>query len=354
MFSLTSLDSNRAIDEGYLEENVAAAYMRRRKRGMSRYQRKGRQSPRRKALLPAEIEDLIEHIKEEDAANPRAEWAYTIDAFRFAVATGLRRKEVCYLNRRDVTVQSLKGRPVTGQLSVRCWDNKASGEKFHTKTGDDRTVPLTPLAAEIAWRHLERHRGTGDWEPLFQKPTSAYHSSSGRLRRMAPDTISALFMRFRNGLGWTDRVVLHSLRHTYLSWLVMLRVDPYLIMEIAGHSDLHVQSKYIHVANEYLQGARVSSSARSCRSCALASISGGWARCCRLRRAGLGGGTTGAVPSRLRTFSSAGSSTARRVLQGGENLRKIGQMRKVCVMENRGKKAAPISPWEKEPYGDGI
>jgi len=56
--------------------------------------------------------------------------------------------------------------------------------------------------------------------------------------------------------GVTDRrqkVVFHTLRHTYASWMVERGVDLYHVKKLMGHSTLAMTERYSHVSDETLQ-----------------------------------------------------------------------------------------------------
>jgi integrase len=56
----------------------------------------------------------------------------------------------------------------------------------------------------------------------------------------------------------TDRrqkVVFHTLRHTYASWLVMSGVDLYTVQKLMGHSTMAMTERYSHLAPDHLKKA---------------------------------------------------------------------------------------------------
>ncbi len=58
--------------------------------------------------------------------------------------------------------------------------------------------------------------------------------------------------------GVTDRrqkVVFHTLRHTYASWLVEQGVDLYTVKELTGHGTLAMTERYSHLALDTLRRA---------------------------------------------------------------------------------------------------
>jgi site-specific recombinase XerD len=52
-----------------------------------------------------------------------------------------------------------------------------------------------------------------------------------------------------------EKVVFHSLRHTFCSWLVGEGVDLYTVKEFAGHKTLAMTARYSQLANGILQNA---------------------------------------------------------------------------------------------------
>jgi integrase len=74
--------------------------------------------------------------------------------------------------------------------------------------------------------------------------------------------ISNVFVKVVNALklnsGVTDRrqkLVYHSLRHTYASWLVQSGVDLYQVKELMGHSTISQTERYSHLAPGNLKDA---------------------------------------------------------------------------------------------------
>ena len=99
---------------------------------------------------------------------------------------------------------------------------------------------------------------------LFEKKTSGDNNElvfpargGGKITE-----ISNAFDRSLDALGLnegvTDRrmkVVFHTLRHTYASWLVQSGENLYTVKELMGHSTLAITERYSHLAKGTLQDA---------------------------------------------------------------------------------------------------
>jgi Site-specific recombinase XerD len=75
------------------------------------------------------------------------------------------------------------------------------------------------------------------------------------------DKVPWQFKKIADGLfnaGIADsrqRVVFHTLRHTFCSWLAADGIDLYTISKLAGHKDLRMTQRYSHLSNETLRRA---------------------------------------------------------------------------------------------------
>jgi site-specific recombinase XerD len=74
--------------------------------------------------------------------------------------------------------------------------------------------------------------------------------------------VSNAFARAVERLGFNDgvtdrrqKVVFHTLRHTYASWLVMSGVDLYTVQRLMGHSTISMTERYSHLAPDHLKKA---------------------------------------------------------------------------------------------------
>ena len=70
------------------------------------------------------------------------------------------------------------------------------------------------------------------------------------------------FGRAVNALGLNDgiadrrqKVVFHTLRHTYASWLVAAGTDLYTVQRLLGHQSIALTERYAHLAPDTLKAA---------------------------------------------------------------------------------------------------
>ncbi len=148
-----------------------------------------------------------------------------------ALHCGLRASEIFNLTWGDVNLES-------GIMTLR-----------DTKSGKTRAAFATE-----ALLNLLRER----------KPVSAAHNDlvfpgRGGVKIQAK---SAAFQRAVERLGLNmgvsddrQKVVFHTLRHTFASWMVQAGVDLYRVKELMGHSDFKMTSRYAHLAPDSLQAA---------------------------------------------------------------------------------------------------
>jgi integrase len=97
---------------------------------------------------------------------------------------------------------------------------------------------------------------------LKQKPEQAsgyvFLSSNGKQVQDISNSYEQAVERLGFNSNITDRrqkVVFHTLRHTYASWLIMAGVDLYTVQRLMGHKDITMTQRYAHLAPEHLDKA---------------------------------------------------------------------------------------------------
>lgn len=145
--------------------------------------------------------------------EPSKNW-YEISLF--AVNTGLRRGEIFNLSANDINISS------------------KTAYIMDTKSGKNRNVRLNNISFNIILQKINRLKGN---EKVF-------HPKNPRIFRKAVKN---------SGLneGITDlrqKIVFHSFRHTFASWLVQSGFPLALVSQMLGHSNIHVTMRYAHLA----------------------------------------------------------------------------------------------------------
>ena len=117
-----------------------------------------------------------------------------------------------------------------------------STEDDRTKSGKWREIPLSP-GAQAALVALKKD--------LAENPRE--EGNEYVLPRIALPSLSRAFVRDAIRAGIVDGS-LHTLRHTYISHLVMAGVPLRTVQVLAGHSTIAVTEKYAHLSRDYLRG----------------------------------------------------------------------------------------------------
>ncbi len=220
---------------GYARENPVEEYLMRRTSKPKEKQRRSEMS-------------VEQYIKVYGAAKELKMMSdYFPDYLEIIVSTGLRRSELLAINVQDVKTDGL-----TGSVRIWKWTNPHTGEWFVPKNERSRrVVPLTPRAAAILKQRLDMVKSDDPWAKVF--PPTAKEKAKGNHRIDVGNPTKA-FLKARRKVGLDDSYVLHSTRHSALSWLIMAGVDPYALMKIAGHANLQTQARYIHFCEDMLSG----------------------------------------------------------------------------------------------------
>jgi integrase len=143
---------------------------------------------------------------------------------------GLRAGEIFKLTRSDVNFEH-------GIISIR-----------DTKSGRNRNAIMTPNVKKMLEKNKQDSRSNG----------FVFRASTGGLIK----SVSNSFDRAVKSLGFNkgindarQKVVFHTLRHTYASWLVMSGVDLYTVQKLMGHSTIAMTERYAHLAPDHLKRA---------------------------------------------------------------------------------------------------
>lgn len=89
-----------------------------------------------------------------------------------------------------------------------------------------------------------------------EKNDFVFPAANGRRRQWVSDTFPRVIQELGFNDGLTDprqRVVFHTLRHTFASWLVQKGTPLYTVAELMGHNTLVMARRYAHLAPDTLQ-----------------------------------------------------------------------------------------------------
>jgi len=161
-----------------------------------------------------------------DAAGERMPELH--DIILLALLTGMRRQEVLGLTWQDV---DLTNRVIT--IPAGLTRTKRSRKAFL----DDETTAMLQLRREHA-------------QTPFVFPGGAHgHQNENRVTREFDTLVNMIGLND----GVTDpryRVVFHTLRHTFASWLAQAGADMHHLMELTGHKSISMMQRYAHLMPE--------------------------------------------------------------------------------------------------------
>lgn len=135
--------------------------------------------------------------------------------------------------------------------------------------------------ANLTWGNIDIDRGliyvmdpkggtnraaymTGDVKKMFntlerkKNEDNVFLNAKGGKFTDTPQTFSDTVKALKLNEGVTDRrqkVVFHSLRHSYASWLVEAGTDLYTVKELLGHEEIKMTARYSHLGANTLQNA---------------------------------------------------------------------------------------------------
>lgn len=175
-------------------------------------------------LTKNELELLLKFIKKNDKNK---DW---YDITLFAVNTGLRRGEIFNIKSQDISM------------------NDKTVLIFNTKSYRTRVIPLNTISCEI-----------------IKKRINIKNVNLNIFEEKAPKIFSKSVKDSGLNDGITDirqKVVFHTLRHTFASWLVQDGIPLAVVSQLLGHSNINVTMRYAHLAPSQIHNAVSSISTR--------------------------------------------------------------------------------------------
>ncbi len=114
---------------------------------------------------------------------------------------------------------------------------------FKTKSGRTRNVPLNDCALEVIQKYSLRKL--------------TYFFSNNEIREVSPLFRQAIKdLKFNENIeNNQNRLVFHSLRHTFASWLSQKGVATTIVQDLLGHETIQMTLRYSHLAPEQSHNA---------------------------------------------------------------------------------------------------
>ena len=190
-------------------------------------------SPIRQVRLPRSDNRRQRHLSLQEASDlltlVQARSPQLHDICLLSLHTGLRAGEIFSLRWEDIH-----------------WDNETILVR-DPKSGRNRYAYLTSATKAM----LDTRRPIATCDLIF-------HQANGSPLK----EVSRTFERIVEELGWNKgqadprlKVVFHTLRHTFASWLVQQGTPLYTVAKLMGHSTLAMTERYAHLAPEGLRAA---------------------------------------------------------------------------------------------------
>jgi len=155
------------------------------------------------------------------------DWLYPI--FYTFLHTGMRKQELMNLEWRDVDLD----RKIIRIKAKAIWTPKTS----------ERVIPINDNHVKLLHEYKEKTRNG----------RLVFHDGKGGI--IPKGKLRKKLKQITKKLGFPDVTMLHTLRHTYASHLIMSGADLPTVKELLGHSDINTTMIYSHLTQEHLKKA---------------------------------------------------------------------------------------------------
>ena len=194
------------VDLGVMKENPA--------RKVKRFSDLPERLPR--CFSPEELKKIL--LKANTHIACRGYFAELINAYLF---TGMRRYELIHLKTSGI-------------------DFKKKMIRIRGKGDKDRIIDMHPALNGVFQSVIRKNRAR-------KVPPGEYFFGGGRQPFMTEDSVGRAFRRFLQDSGISGNNSIHTLRHTFITYLLDSGVSIRRVQEIAGHSSMKTTFKYTHI-----------------------------------------------------------------------------------------------------------
>jgi site-specific recombinase XerD len=160
----------------------------------------------------------------------------------------------------DRTILSEKLNEILDRFLYSCWTGIRIGDnillsKDRVKKTDDGLVVefITEKSQGVRIVHHLRHLFDGKPEKIVQKYFDLYPNIDTVFPKISVQEINRSLKTLAYMAGIKKNLTFHMARHTCGTALADLTANPYLIMDILGHSDIKTSMIYIHQSEERIK-----------------------------------------------------------------------------------------------------
>ncbi|MEW2008937.1 tyrosine-type recombinase/integrase [Microbacterium sp. NPDC078814] len=212
---------------------------------MARHIQEAEHGGRRRPFRHHELQQFFDRADDEVdiiARRERKGWAHAFrdsTLFKLTYCFGLRRNEVRHLETFDFTRNPYAtefGR--FGHLNVR-FGKAMRGSDYKQRN----VLAVFPWGSDIIEEWIERGL------PLFDGGTSLF--SSERRSLVSESALNTRFRQYRDDLGFGKDLTFHSLRHSYITHLIEMGLDPLFVQQQVGHEYASTTALYTGVSSDF-------------------------------------------------------------------------------------------------------
>lgn len=139
-----------------------------------------------------------------------------------------------------------------GEIFNLCWSDIDLNNKIITLRNTKNTKTRNVYMPNIVYKMLatKKHKVSND--------ALIFTSRTGEKIKEVSNSFARVVDILQLNKGISDnrqKVVFHTLRHTYASWLAQMGTDLYVVQQLMGHSNFAMTQRYAHLSPETLKKA---------------------------------------------------------------------------------------------------
>lgn len=216
---------------------------------------------KKEGLAPATIRQCLQLIR--GTFNKTRSWGQHDSEFPAIEFPKVSNHRVAFLKpeQADELLTAIKSR------SIRLWCQCVLGLYAGLRFGEIAGIELQDIDPEAGIIHIRDPKGGVDrvayitepiekmlaewWTFSEKKPGLVFPTQSGGRQVNVSATFDRTLKELKMNVGITDsrqKIVFHTLRHTFASWLVMGGESLQTVKELMGHRDIQTTMRYSHLA----------------------------------------------------------------------------------------------------------